>query len=84
MLHLRQVHAGRQAQPAVQATHPVRVTLGQIIIDRDDMHTFAGQRVQIRRQRSHQGLAFARTHLGNFAKMQHHATHQLDVEMAHL
>jgi hypothetical protein len=47
------------------------------------MHAFAGQRIQIRGQRSDQGLAFAGAHLGDLAAMQHHAADQLYVEVTH-
>jgi len=47
------------------------------------VHTLARQRVQVGRQRGHQGLAFAGAHFGDLSVMQHHAAHQLDVEMAH-
>ena len=46
------------------------------------MHALAGQRVQIRRQRRHQGLALAGAHLGDLAGMQRQAADQLHVEMA--
>jgi hypothetical protein len=43
----------------------------------------AGERVEIRRQRRHQGLAFAGLHLGDLAVVEHHAADQLHVEVAH-
>ena len=70
-----QAHA--QSQKAVDLTHPLRVTLGQIVVDSDDMDALAGQRVQIGRQSGHQRLAFTGLHLSDAALMQHDAAHQL-------
>jgi hypothetical protein len=84
MRHLRQVHAGGQAEPAVQAIHPFGVALGQVIVDRHHMHALAGQRIQIGGQRGHQGFTFAGAHFRDLAVMQDHAADQLHVEMAHL
>ena len=47
------------------------------------MHAFAGERIQINRQRGHQRFALAGAHFGDFAVVQHHAADQLYVEMAH-
>ncbi len=68
-----------QPQKAVDLSHPLRVALGQIVIDGDDMNTLARQRVQVGCQRGHQGFTFAGLHLGNPAIVEHHAADQLDV-----
>ncbi len=47
------------------------------------MHTFAGQRIEVNGQGSHQGLAFTGTHLGDAPFVQGHATDQLHIEVAH-
>ncbi len=65
--HLRQVHADGQAEEAVDAAHPVGVALGQVVVDGDDVHALAGQRVQIGRQRRDQRLALAGAHFGDLA-----------------
>jgi hypothetical protein len=41
----------------------------------------AGQCVQVHGQRGHQGLAFSGLHLGDLALVEHHAAHELHVEM---
>ena len=46
------------------------------------MHAFAGQGVEIAGQGGDQRLAFACFHFGDIALVQHHAAHQLHVEMA--
>ena len=43
------------------------------------MHAVAGQRVQVHRQRRHQGLTLTSLHFGDPPEVQGHATHQLDV-----
>ena len=83
MRHLRQVHASRQAEPAVQAPHPFGIALREIIVDRDDMHALAGERIEVRGQRGHERLAFAGAHFSDFAVMQNHAADELDIEVTH-
>jgi hypothetical protein len=53
-----------------------------------DVHTLVqralpGERVEIHRERGDQRLAFAGSHLGDLAVVQHHRPDQLHVEMAH-
>jgi len=81
--HARVDHTDAQAQPVVQATHPGRVAAGQVVVDGDDVHTLAFQRIEVGRQRGDQGLAFTRTHFRDLAQVQHHAADQLHVVMAH-
>jgi hypothetical protein len=75
-------HAGGHPQLGIDLAHPFRVALGQIVVDGDDMHALAGQRVQIGREGGDQGLALARLHLGDIALMQEDPAHQLHVEGA--
>ena len=81
--HLRKIHPYGEAEKLMQAPHPFRVTLGEVIVDRNHMHRFAGNRVEIGRQRRHQRLAFTRTHFGNLAAVQDHAAYQLHIKVAH-
>jgi hypothetical protein len=57
--------------------------LREVVVDRDDVHALAGQRVQVGGQRRDQRLALAGLHLGDLAVVQHHAAEQLHVEVAH-
>ena len=75
--------AHRQTQEVVEPSHPGRVTLGQIVVDRDHVHAPAGQRIQIDRQRGGQRLALTSAHLGDLAGVQHHGTQHLHVEVTH-
>ena len=73
-------HPHRHTQRVVNLAHPVGIALGQIVVDRHDVHTLAGQRIQIGRQRGGQGLALARAHFRNVAAMQENPTHQLHIK----
>jgi hypothetical protein len=72
--------AGGQPQGAIDLAHPVGVAPGQIVVDRDDVHAAAGQRVQIGREGGDQRLALAGLHLGDVALVQKDAAHQLHIE----
>ncbi len=74
--------ADREAEKFVNLSHPFGVAAGEVIVDGDDMHALAGERVQINGERRDQRLAFAGLHLGDRAFVQHHAAEQLHVEMA--
>ena len=63
--------------------HPLAVAAGQVVVDGDDVHALAGQRVEIGGQHGHEGLALAGLHLGDAALMQHHAADQLHAEGLH-
>src|SRR5262245_2426782 len=76
--------ADAHAEEAIQTSHPLRVTACQVIVDGDDVHAFAFERVQIRRQSSDERLAFTRLHLGDLSAVKHHAADQLHVEMPHV
>jgi hypothetical protein len=76
--------AHRHAQKVEDLAHPLGVALGQVVVDRDDVHAAAGQGVEIGRQRGHQGLAFTGFHLGDAPAVQHRAADDLDIEVAHL
>ena len=57
--------------------HPLRVTLRQIVVDRDNMHALSFQRVQISRQKTGLGLTFTGSHLRDSSLMQDNAADQL-------
>ena len=74
--------AGGQAEKTVELAHPFGIAPGQIIVDGDDVHALAGQRVEIDGQRGDQRLALARLHLRDAAFVKDHAANQLNVEGA--
>ena len=71
------------AQVAVDLAHPLTVAAGEVIVDGDDVHTLAGERVEVRRQDGDEGLAFAGLHLGDVALVQCHGANELHVKVAH-
>ena len=78
--HLRQDDADVQPEEAVHAAHPLGVAFGQVVVDGDDVHALAGQRVEVRRQHAGQGLALTGLHLGDVAEVQRRAAHHLNIE----
>ena len=63
--------------------HPLRVTVRQIIVNRDDMDAAAVQCVQIRRQCGDKRLTFTGLHLGDSSLMQDNTADQLYAVMLH-
>ena len=75
--------AHREPQRMIDGAHPLGIAAGQIVVHGDDVRAQTGQRIEIGRKRGHQGLALAGGHLGDLARVQHHAAHELGVEVAH-
>ena len=65
-------------------SHPLCVTVCQIIIDRDDIYPFALQCVQVCRKRRYQCLTFTGTHLRDTSLMEDHATDDLYPVVFHI
>ncbi len=82
-IHAVEHYAYGKAHKLIHLSHPLCVTLGQIIIDRDYMNAFAFQRIQVSRQRSHQGLTFTGLHLCDTALMQDDTADQLYLKGLH-
>ena len=80
--HPRHNDTSGHPKGAVDRAHPFSVTFGQIIVDRDHMHTAPGQRVQVNRQCRHQGLALAGLHFRDIALMQEDTADELYVKMS--
>ena len=74
----------RQTEEHIDRTVPFRVTFGEVVVHRHHMDTLVRQRVQINRQRSHEGLTFTGCHLGYLTLMQNNTTEQLHVVMDHI
>ena len=72
----------REAEPAVDAAHPLGVAAGEVVVDRHDVHAAARQRVEVHGQGGDQGLALAGAHLGDPARVERGAAHDLDVVVA--
>ncbi len=76
-------HADRHVEGLVDRAHPLRVALGQVVVDGDQVDALAGQRVQVDRQGRDERLALAGAHLGDVALVQRLPAHDLHVEVAH-
>ena len=74
----------REAEPAVEMTHPLRVAAGEVVVDGDQLAVLASQGVEVEGQGGNEGLAFAGRHLGDLILVEGHAPDELDVEMDHL
>ncbi len=74
----------RQAEEGVELAHPLRVALGQVVVDRDHVNAAAGKRIQIHRQGGDQRFTFTGLHFGDLALMQNDAADELHVEVPHL
>ena len=77
-------HTHAETQPGVEASHPLRIAAGQVVVHGDQVGTLARQGVQVQGQRGREGLALTGAHLRHPALVQGHATHQLHIEVAHL
>jgi hypothetical protein len=71
--------AGRHAEGAVDAAHELGLVGGQVVVDRDDVHALAGDRVEVHGEGRGQGLALTGLHLGDVAEVQGRAAHDLHV-----
>ena len=63
--------------------HPCCVTSGKIVVDRDNVDTFACQCVEITGESCHKGFAFASAHFCNTALMECDTAHKLNKIRAH-
>ncbi len=76
-------HPDADAEEMEDRPHPLRVASGEVVVDRHDVDAAPRERVEDRGERCHEGLALAGAHLGDLALVEHRATDELDVEMAH-
>ena len=83
-IHVRLNRAHGHPQRPVNRSHPLRVALGQVIVDRNYMNPSSGQVHKVGRQCRHQGLTLAGGHLGNLAVIKDVAADKLHIEMPHL
>ena len=74
----------RQPQLPVHLPHPFRIPGGEVVVHRHHVDPLARQRVEVGRQRGHQGFALARGHLRDPAGVQDDSPDQLDIERDHL
>ncbi len=82
--HAVENNADGEAHEGINLSHPLGITLCQIIIDRNHVNALAVQRIQIDRQRSHQGFAFTGLHLCDASLVQDNAADELNPEGLHV
>jgi hypothetical protein len=83
VVHVVLDDAHREAEEAVETSHPLRVALGQVVVDGDDVHALALEGVQVGGEGGDEGLALAGLHLRDHAPVQRNPPDQLHVEVAH-
>ena len=64
---------GGQAEKVVKLSHPLGVTLGQVVIDRHYVNTAPCKGIQVDRKRGDKCLSFTCLHLCDLALVKHHA-----------
>src|SRR5437667_1579505 len=77
-------YADTQSKKLVESSHPLRVPACQVIVNRNDMHALAFERIQIGGERRNQRLTFTGLHLCDTPLMQSHATDELHIEVPHI
>ena len=82
-VHTRLDRTHREAEPDVERPHPFHVAAGEVVVDGDDMHARAFERVEIGRQRGDERLSLTGNHLCDGPRMEHHAADQLHVIVPH-
>ena len=70
-------------QILIDTTHPLGVTLGQVVVDGNDVHALAGDGIEVAGQRRNECLALAGLHLGNMTLMKRHGANELYVKVTH-
>ena len=76
--------ADGHAQELVDASHPLSVAAGEVVVHGDDVHALARDRVQHDGAGGDERLPLAGLHFGDLARVQHHAADHLHVVMAHV
>ena len=71
---------GLESKIAVHASHLLTVAARQIVVDRNDVHALARQRIQIRGQRRNQRFTLTRFHLGDASLVEQNTADDLHAE----
>ena len=74
--------AHRQPQALQERSHPLGITTGQVVVDRDDVHTASAQRVAGGGDRTGQSLTLTGGHLDDVAVEHAQGAQQLNIERA--
>ena len=68
----------------IERSHPLGVTLGEVVVDGYHMHTISREGVEEHRQCGDECLTLTGSHLGNLALMQNDTAEELHVVVDHL
>ena len=68
----------------IQRSHPLGVTLGEVVVHRNHVHSLACEGVEEYREGGHEGLSFTCRHLGNLSLVQGYASDKLHVVVHHI
>ena len=68
----------------IQRAHPFRVTLGQVVVHSNHMHTVSGESIEKHRQRGHEGLTFTGSHFGNLSLVKNNTADELHIVVHHV
>ncbi|MBA7657354.1 hypothetical protein ES703_65291 [subsurface metagenome] len=80
---LLRVNAGdTYPQGMVDRSHPVRVSPGQVIINRSQVAALTDKGIQVEGKGSHQGFTLTSFHLSNSTLVKDNAPHQLHIKVA--
>ena len=74
----------RESVELIERSHPLRVTLSQIVVDGDHVHTVAGQGIEEYGQGTHKGLTLTSGHLSDLTLMESDTTEELHVVVNHV
>ena len=81
--HVAEDRPDFQAEEPVDVAHPLGVSFGQVVVDRNQVTPLLFEGVQIEGHRRHERLALTGLHLADVALVEADRAHQLDVEVAH-
>ena len=83
LIHIVDNETHLEAEETMDFTHPLAIALGKVVVDGDDMDTFAAQCVKVGGESGHQRLTFTGLHLGDAALVQDDAADELHGVGAH-
>ena len=73
-----------QAMELIERSHPLGISLGEVVVDGHHMYSLAGQGIKEHRKGCHEGLSLSCRHLGDLTLMQDDTTDELNVIVHHI
>ena len=77
-------NAHGESKKCVELSHPLRIALGEVVVDCDNMDAASREGIQVNGQRADERLALAGGHFCDAAAMKNHAADELHIEMNHV